>query len=200
MALNSIAAYGNGGNQVMNDLASQLAAQNEQSAPSRTMGLGGYGAVRDQIQELLALVPRSGDKLSFKDLFEYRDKLAEELTTQVRGDLETLGVDLSQDVTLGLDKAGRVVAMAGHPDKALVDQYFKANPDLADRYAEALKVNSLANLAQNKASPATLRASLQQSSMQAWFADQGANSLFSGSLATSMNSWESMFSGISAMV
>ncbi len=208
MSLGSIygyGAYGSGSGQVMNDLASQLAAQNEQGTSSRASGLGGYGsmsAIRDQVQELLALVPRTGSKLTFSDLFAYRDKLTDELTAEVEADLETLGVDMSKDLVLGLGRTGQVVAQAGHPDKALVDKYFAANPELSDRYAEALKMNSLAKLAENKASPSVLRAVLQQSSMQAWFMDQGANSLLGGSLATGFGSWDTVsgFGGISALV
>lgn len=202
MTLDSVTAYGNSSGQVMSDIAEQLAAQNEQALSTRRSGLAGYGgnAVRDQVQDILSLIPRSGSKLTFDDIFDYRDKLKDELTAAVSKDLETLGVDLSQDLVLGLDKSGKVVAQAGHPDKALVDRYFAANPDLSDRYALALKVNSLANLAANRTSPEVLRASLQQISMQAWYADQGANSLFTGSLATSMATWSSSFGGLSTVV
>jgi len=216
MSVDALSAYtyANGSGSVMSDLAEQLAAQNETSDTSaqataatttgaaRRSGLSAYGSgsVRDQVADILSLVPRKGGKLTFDDLFAYRDKLEKELTETVSADLETLGVDISKDLVLGLDKSGKVVAQAGHPDKELVDRYFAANPDLADRYAAALKVNGLANMAEGAANPALFSANLTQLSMQAWFGGQGANSLLSGSLATSLGDWDGFYGGISTTV
>lgn len=143
--------------------------------------------IRDSVKEALANIPASNGKLSFADIEAYQEQLKNDLEEQVTGGLETLGVDLSQDVNLTLNEAGELVCANQHPDKQIIDRYLAAHPELADTYAEALKLSKLTTLAGANVSPESFRMQMQQSAMEIWFADNAGENIFTGNLNAILN-------------
>lgn len=155
--------------------------------------------IRQQVDELLSLVPSSGSKVSFSDIFAYRDELKQALEERVTADLESLGVDLDEDMQLSMNSSGEVVCTNDHPDQDLINRYFKASPDVVEQYSTALRISQLTDLADRKLSTSELKQEMQSVAMQVWFADNTES--LGGSLASILsNQGLSTLSGLQLSV
>jgi len=144
------------------------------------------GTIRRHVQELLADVPRQGNTLTFADVAAYREQRLEEFQDFVRQGLKGLGVDLSKDLDLHYDaNTGKVLA-GNHPDKALVERFFEASPELVQEYAQLLQLTKLTESAETKLSPSEMRLRIQSEMMSAWFGENAGDDFFGGSLAMSL--------------
>ncbi len=162
--------------------------------------------LRDRIESLLSGVPSSGTKLSFQDVIDYRDQLLEEFEAQAKADLEALGVDTDLDFTLSYDAdTDTVTADSGHPDKSVIDAYFKENSDMREAFAQVVTYSNLVKPAETTVSPQAMMKQLQLKSMSVWFSDTLSTSSLSaglsgfGSLMFSQDSETSYF-GIDLLV
>ena len=140
------------------------------------------GQIQKQVDELLADIPKSGNKLTMSDVIAYRDQVTQQLQDDVQSDLEALGVDTTEDINLGLDDNGNVVAAAGTPNKDLIDRYFQANPDKVEEYTDALKLSKLTSMAETKMTPSQIRSQLSTQAISAWTSQNADSDIFSGSL------------------
>lgn len=135
------------------------------------------GQIRKQVDEMLEGVPYTGNKLTMQDVINYRDSKREQLEETIRADLDKLGVDLDQDIDLAYDSSsGLVYCSSDHPDADLINRYFKANPELCEEYADALKLSRMTSLAEEKMSPSQMRSALQQQAVSLWWEESGAGS------------------------
>lgn len=152
-----------------------------------------HGQTRKQVDEMLDGIPYEGDKLTMQDVINYRDSMRDELETTIRTDLEKLGVDLDQDIDLAYDQSsGLVQCSSDHPDADLINRYFKANPELCEQYAGALKLSRMTGLAEQEMTPAQLQASLQQSAVSIWWEASGAAAEQSGTLMGTLSQGSGM--------
>lgn len=157
-----------------------LAQQYSTSSASQTSSMS---QVREQVESLLENIPRSnGDKLTFKDLADYKETLEKEWSEQFEADMTKLGVDTSIDIKLSVDSStGVVTAQTGHPDKAAIDKYFRDNPEMAERFEEGAQLSKLTSTAERNLTPSELRQSLSAQSMSIWFeSNSSASSLLMG--------------------
>lgn len=160
-----------------------LKAQAQQYSTSSTSQTSSMSQVREQIESLLANIPRSnGDKLTFKDLADYKETLEKEWSEQFEADMTKLGVDTSIDIKLSVDSStGVVTAQKGHPDKAAIDKYFLDNPEMAEKFEEGVQLSKLTSTAERNLTPSELRQSLTAQSMSIWFeSNSSASSLLMG--------------------
>ncbi|MEG6550472.1 hypothetical protein V6C53_09565 [Desulfocurvibacter africanus] len=195
--LGSLASWLSGGS--AESTATADAGQTRQNGTSReTSG----GKIRRQVEELLADVPRQGDKLTFDDIKDYREERLEEFQKKVREGLEAMGVDLSTDLNLSYDANSGKVTAANHPDKAKVERFFESNPELTQEYADLLQLTKLTETADAKISPADMRRRIQSDMMSTWFSDN-TEDFFGGSLAMSLasvNSQVQAYTGLSLRI
>ena len=160
----------------------ETSAKSSSSTSTRQYPDTWKGQIAKQVDELLADIPRSGGKLTMQDVIAYRDQVTQKLQDDVKADLAELGVDTSEDINLGLDDNGNVVAAAGTPDKDLIDRYFQANPDMVDEYQNALKLSKLTSMAENKMTPTQIRSQLSAQAISAWTSQNADGDIFSGSM------------------
>ncbi|WP_285907596.1 hypothetical protein [Pseudodesulfovibrio pelocollis] len=168
-----------------------LKARQEAEAAEKAQTSGGTASAsgsamsqaREYVESLLANIPKSnGTKLTFQDVFDYRDSRNKAWSERFEADMKALGVDTSIDIKLSLDAAtGAVTAQRNHPDKAAIDKYFIDNPKMAEQFAEGVQLSKLTGLAERKLTNAELRQQLSLQSMSIWFeANASASSMFSG--------------------
>jgi len=153
------------------------------SGSTGTASTSSMSQVREYVESLLADIPRSnGNKLTFQDVYDYRDSRNKEWSERFEADMQKLGVDTSIDIKLSLNgSTGEVTAQKGHPDKAVIDQYFIDNPEMAEGFEEGLQLSKLTALTESKLTSSELRQQLSLTSMSIWFENNtSASSLFSG--------------------
>lgn len=140
---------------------------------TETQDSGWKTRIREQIESILADVPKGDDgKLSFQDVDDYRESLEKKWDIAVMADLEALGVDTDKELPLTWDPTtGRVTVTEGHPDKAVVDQYFDDNPDKIEEFQRIIQLGKMTNLSQSHFSASQLRQNIQQQSMAWWYED-----------------------------
>ncbi|MFH1914859.1 MAG: hypothetical protein ABIK45_11355 [Pseudomonadota bacterium] len=158
-------------------------AQAQLSGGTASASGSAMSQAREYVESLLADIPKSnGTKLTFQDVFDYRDSRNKAWSEQFEADMKALGVDTSIDIKLSLDAAtGAVTAQKNHPDKAIIDKYFIDNPEMAEQFGEGVQLSKLTGLAERKLTNAELRQQLSLQSMSIWFeANASASSMFSG--------------------
>ncbi|QGY42019.1 hypothetical protein GM415_08610 [Pseudodesulfovibrio cashew] len=140
-------------------------------------------AINTQINALLDMVPKGDDgKLSFQDVDDYREQLEKDWDEAVKEDFEALGLDPDAEYPLNYDPAtGTVTVTKGHPDKAVIDQYFANNPDKVDEFEAIVQLGKLTSASNSTLTQNEMRQSLQQQAMSWWFEDNSdPTSWFSG--------------------
>ncbi len=142
-------------------------------AAAQESGVNWKTSIRKGIEEVLADVPKGADgKLSFRDVDDYRNSLEETWDTQVKADLEKLGVDPNAKYPLTWDAAtGKVVVQDGHPDKKVIDKYFEDNPDKVEEFQKIIQLGKLTSTSRSTLSPVDMKRSIQQQTMAWWFED-----------------------------
>lgn len=176
-------AYGTN-NSILNQTSntSQQTQQANQSENSSDKD-GMKATIRSQIDSILANIPKGSDnKLSFKEVQDYYEEQKQLWDDTVKADLEKLGVNTYKQFPLSYDPAeGTVTVAEGHPDKAKIDSYFKANPETVDKFEEIIQIGKLTRSSQQSFTPQEIKQSIQQSAMAVWFQDNSdPSSWFSG--------------------
>lgn len=154
--------------QQLQETASQASSKSETSSSTSW-----ESRIRNDIQRYLSEVPKGEDgKLSFKDVDDYREGLEKEWDEAVKADLKKLGVDVSKEFPLSYDPTtGKVTVSGDHPDKALIDKYFEANPDKVEEFEKIVQLGKLTAVSNANFSPMELRQTIQQQSMAWWYED-----------------------------
>ena len=155
----------------------------EQSKKRQETGVETRAGVRDRIRTLLADVPRGeGNKVSFRNIAEYRDSLEKDWDALVSHDLAALGVDMSVKFRLMHDGVtGDVLADGDHPDKGKIDQYFASNPDMARDFGRIVQLGKLVDVAERKLTPQEMGQTLDTEAMAWWYqSNMDTASLFTG--------------------
>lgn len=93
---------------------------------------------------------KGSDRITFDDVEAYRNKLEEDFSAKLKEDLLKLGVDPDVEFTLVTDSSGRLNVVSDHPDKAKIQQYFDANPGMAEQFET---IQSLSNFKRSAESP-----------------------------------------------
>ncbi|PTN35582.1 hypothetical protein [Desulfonatronum sp. SC1] len=159
------------------EASQQTRTQTQQSGASfRQTSLASQ--VRGQIESLLADIPRSIDnKLTFQDVIDYKSSQEKEWSERFKADMAAFEVNMTTSLSLRLDSStGLIKANENHPDKAVVDQYFIDNPDMAEKFAKDVQLSKLTGIAERKLSPMELRQSLHAQNMAVWFESSLSNS------------------------
>lgn len=137
-----------------------------------------------RIEDLLSGVPQSGNKLTFQDVMDHRDELRDEFEARAKVELSLLGVDTERDFTLSYDAStDTVTADSSHPDKKIIDAYFKNNAEMREAFAQVVTYSNLLKPAETTVSPAERIRQMQFDSMSVWFSDNLSTSSLSGGLA-----------------
>jgi len=130
-------------------------------------------ALGNDIAKYLAKIPKGDDgKLSFKDVDDYRAKLAKEWDDEVKKDLKKLGVDVSEKLPLSYDtKTGKITVTGKHKDKATIEKYLADNPDKVEGFKEIIQLGKLTSTANSNLSQSQMVQNIQYKAMTWWFAD-----------------------------
>lgn len=98
--------------------------------------------IADNVTSLLSDIGGNG-KVTFAKVKEYKEKLEKEFSEKMKKDLLELGVDKDIEFRLVAQQNGGVAVVSDHKDKALIEKYLKANPDMAKKFT---KIEMLGNL------------------------------------------------------
>ena len=93
--------------------------------------------------DTLGLKP--GDKVTFATIAQARKKMEDQFSEDVKSGLQELGIGDDVDYSLVSDGKGGVTVLCDHEDKAKIEQYFKDNPEMAERFNE---IQSMTNVDQ----------------------------------------------------
>ncbi len=137
----------------------------------------------------------ANDKISFRTLAEYREKLQNSFTEQVKSDLRELGLDENTkfSLTTGADGTSVNVVCDDADAKAVIEKYLKDNPDVVTTFKKIQSLNKLEESRKSrKIDVDAIRDRLQVESMTAWFSTTSSvASFYSGGAA--------YYSGINAI-
>lgn len=160
-----------------NSNASNTATSAGTTAASNTSAYSGLSSSlfstqgREQLQKIINDMREAGySAITFNDIDAYRKELEAKFTESVKADLAELGVDPEIEFTLVVDAYGAVQVLSDHADKAVVEQYLKANPEKVEEFKEIQAMANLKRSAQKTADdPKTFKLSLQAEAIQAFF-------------------------------
>ncbi|SKA88347.1 hypothetical protein SAMN02745704_02110 [Paucidesulfovibrio gracilis DSM 16080] len=157
--------------------------------------------LREQIDKILEGVPKSGSKLSFQDVMDYRDKLREEFESIAKEELGALGVDTERDFTLSYDAAtDKVTVDPEHPDKEIIDRYFEETPEMREAFAKIVSLSKLSGAAEKTLSPTQFRQQMQAQAMSWWAEENGNMGWFSGGGMMNAEAGLQLFGGVNMQV
>lgn len=157
--------------------------------------------LRDRINTILEDVPKSGSKVSFQDVIDYRDKLQAEFEAKAKADLDALGVDTERDFTLSYDAGtNKVTVDSGHPDKKIIDKYFEDKPEMRDAFAKIVTLSKLSGCAEKKLSPTAFKQQMQQQAMTWWAESNGGNDWFTGGGMMMQSTGMKLLAGVNRQV
>lgn len=127
------------------------------------------------------------DKISFKTLSEYNQKLQDSLTEQVKEDLRELGLDEDTKFSITINANGSGFSVnCNDPDaKAVIETYLNDNPDVVSSFEKIQSLNKLEESRKKQGLDVdAIRNRLQIESMTAWFsATDSVASFYSGGAA-----------------
>ncbi|MDD4733049.1 MAG: hypothetical protein PHX58_14090 [Desulfovibrio sp.] len=174
---------------------------NKQSGASRDVSGLSTRELREQIDKILEDVPKSGNKLSFQDVIDYRNKLREDFEAKAKEDLEALGVDTERDFTLSYDaNTDKVTVDPNHPDKEVIDRYFEENPEMREAFAKIVSLSKLSGAAEKQLSPTQFKQQLQAQAMSWWAEENGNMGWFSGGGMMMANAGLQIMTGVNMQV
>ncbi len=150
---------------------SQSAAARKNSSPYHGMAVNQLALALSSVLDEMNL--GSNSKVSFQTLMSYRDSLQEDFSSKVQEDLKKLGVDENVSFRLVSDSDGSgVKVISDHEDRALIEKYFKDNPDMVKKFEQIQSLNKMEETRKSqKIDVKAIRSRLQVESMTAWYAD-----------------------------
>lgn len=144
----------------------------EQSKTRRDQAPASGAVMRSYLRDLLALAaPEAGARLTFADVEARHTELLQNWNSKVQTDLEDLGVDTGTVFRLHHDPAGSATVLGEHPDKAMINAYFAANPDKVERLGQVLRFGRLAAAAKNTPASKDMDRPMSAEAMAGWYAD-----------------------------
>ncbi len=101
------------------------------------------GSLRSRLQEFLPGVPRGpGNTIQLSDIREYYSERLSSLNSDIRAAMAEAGIDTSQEIRLQVGYDGSVLVSNDHPQSAEIEQIFKTDEDLRNRFAEVSALGS----------------------------------------------------------
>lgn len=82
-------------------------------------------------------------KITYNKLLSHKNELTGQFQLAVKTGLAELGVAPDADFRISLDENGELQVSSNHKDKAKIEQFFKDNPQLAERYGQIQTLNKL---------------------------------------------------------
>jgi hypothetical protein len=146
--------------------AQELASSGARSASQRAKeAYGGAGlaspvvraAVQRAMQELGA---RGGDRVTFKEIAQYREEAEEEFSLRVRLELNDLGLPPETAYTLRLSSEGSISVACDDPAaRDLINRYLAESPETCEQFGY---IQALTNVDKAGRNPAAISASLHE--------------------------------------
>lgn len=125
--------------------AAQQARQNSARPAMLYTGSNSMAGIAKMVEASLEGVePDANGKITFEQVRKHKEAMQEEFSEQVKADLKELGV--AEDIEFRLvanPTSGGIEVVTDHEDKALIEKYFKANPEMAEKFN---KIEMLGNL------------------------------------------------------
>jgi len=142
----------------------------EQSKTRQDEGPVSGTVLRGYLSNLLITAsPNADGQLTFADVGARHTELLDTWNSEVKADLEDLGVDTGTVFRLLYDPAGAATAIGEHPDKAMINAYFAANPDRGEQLGQALQFGKLAAAAKNTLAEQDMNRPLSVQAMAGWY-------------------------------
>jgi hypothetical protein len=143
----------------------------EQSKTRRDDGPASGSVLRDYLRDQLSIAsPDADGQLTFTDVETRHTELLETWNDEVKADLQGLGVDTATVFRLLYDPAGSATVAGEHPDKAMINAYFAANPERVQQLGQALQFGKLTAAARNSLSEQDMNTPLSAEAMANWYA------------------------------
>jgi hypothetical protein len=143
----------------------------EQSKTRRDDGPASGSLLRGYLRDLLSTAsPDADGQLTFAEIEIRHTELLETWNDEVKADLQGLGVDTATAFRLLYDPAGSATGAGEHPDKAMINAYFAANPERVQQLGQALQFGKLAAAARSTLSEQDMNTPLSAAAMANWYA------------------------------
>lgn len=98
-------------------------------------GSNTMAGIARQVETALANVqPDSNGRITFQQVADHKKKLENDFAEEVKKDLRALGVDENIEFRLVSVSGGGISVLSDHEDAAMVERYFKANPEMVERF------------------------------------------------------------------
>lgn len=160
---------------------------------SMNTSLGTLATALSGIMDEMAL--GANDKVSFRTLAQYQEKLQAAFTAQVKADLRELGLDENTQFSLvaGPDGSGVRVICDDPEAKAVIEKYLKDNPTAVATFEKIQSLNKLEESRKSRSIDVdAIRSRIQVESMTTWFSTNN-------SIASFYNGGAAYYSGINAI-
>lgn len=139
-----------------NEMLSSLQAKKAQeSYGSGASSAAGQAALRRALSEM----GNTGEKVTFKQIAEYRETLETKFSAQVRVDLAELGVSIDTPFSLNMTPDGKIEVLCDDAlAKEKIEKYLADNPEVGEQFSY---IQALANLERARQSPAASKTAWQ---------------------------------------
>lgn len=158
---------------------STVSRQQARRASMYTGGTSSMAGIARQVQAALAGVePDSNGRITFKQVEEYKKTQEASFAEDVKSDLRELGVDEDIEFRLVSDGKGGISVISDHPDADLVERYFKANPEMVDRFNSMEMLGNFDRARQFQDRPVTdMRKAIQMEGVAAFMSAAQGNGM-----------------------
>ncbi|MDR2574480.1 MAG: hypothetical protein LBC94_09125 [Desulfovibrio sp.] len=185
-------------------------AKNAATDTAKTSAQNPYGngiSMMDQVAGMVDLTKYAMDamgltadsRVTFSQIFKYREQLQQEFNQSVNNGLKALGIadTYSLEFTLQTNDDGTVNVSGNGPDRDKIQNFFDNNPDLIKKYKQIEALNGIEEARKALAiPPGEMRKRIQIESMAAWWTESNAAPSF-GSYA---NNGISLLNGLDLTV
>lgn len=157
--------------------------------------------LRGYLRDLLAeAVPPGEDRLSFTDVENHHADRLSAWNNEVKAELAGLGVDTSVPFRLLHDPTGTASVTEDHPDSAMINAYFAANPDRVAELGKTLQYGKLAATARNRLSNSDMDRPLTTEAMAWWYSTNMDSSQLFTNTGTVVGAGDTPYKGLDIRV
>ncbi len=136
------------------------------------------GIARQVTAALEGVEPDSNGRITFQQVADHKKALEEAFAEDVKADLKELGVDEDIEFRLVADNAGGVAVVSDHPDAELVERYFKANPEMVERFNKIEMLGNFDRAREFQSRPITdMRKEIQMQAVDAFMTSASDNGM-----------------------
>ncbi len=127
------------------------------------------GIAREVEAALSGVEPDKNGRITFQRVAEHKKAREEEFANQVKKDLLALGVDEDIEFRLVSNSSGGVSVVSDHEDAAMVERYFKANPEMAEQFSQIEMLGNFDRARQYQSKPVSdMRKEIQMQAVSAF--------------------------------